>query len=105
MSRHVTLLRNAAVAMIAVAAFSLPMLSVAHADQQTDLTLHPKSPAAKTYHPQHRASTIRPKVYNAEPPGCTWPYQNQFPPCQSTWPAGSPSYHGSRPGVTFQDEH
>jgi hypothetical protein len=26
--------------------------------------------------------------------GCT-SYENQYPPCMSTWPAGSPNYHGS----------
>lgn len=31
-------------------------------------------------------------------------YQNQFPPCMSTWPAGSPHYRGSWPGPTFSDE-
>jgi hypothetical protein len=40
-----------------------------------------------------------------EPAGCTWPYRNQFPPCMSTWPAGDPNYHGSRPGATFLDEN
>jgi hypothetical protein len=31
-------------------------------------------------------------------------YNNIAPPCMSTWPQGSPNYHGPTPGNTFSDE-
>jgi hypothetical protein len=99
-------LRNLAVAAIVAAVLSLPALSAAQADQQADATLHAQKSTAKTQRPKQSETEARPRVYYAapNPTRCTWPYQNQFPPCQSTWPAGSPNYHGSRPGPTFFDE-
>jgi len=78
----------------------------AHADQSAEQAqaakMHPKKHPAKPQWvqpaPAHR------DLYGAAPAGCTWPYQNQFPPCMSTWPAGDPHYHGSRPGPTFDDD-
>ena len=98
MPKQVTSLRNAAVAAIAAASLLLSMPSVAQADQ----------PAKKTHaarmSPKKRAA-IPGKIYGAAPNSarCTWPYQNMFPPCMSTWPQGDPNYHGSRPGVTFDE--
>jgi hypothetical protein len=80
------------------------MFSVAQADQQTEASHHMKKHAARMHHPKQRVSQIRRGTYNAawDTSGrCARPYQNQFPPCQSTFPAGDPNYHGSRPGVTF----
>lgn len=102
-----TWLRRAALAALAAASLSLPMLSVASADQpaqQTQAsTTHPKKQAVK---PQSRQPGVAPQPLFGSADSwvakrCAWPYQNQFPPCMSTWPAGDPNYHGSRPGPTF----
>ena len=105
MPKQATSLRSWVVGVIAAAALSLP-LSVAQADQQTNATVPLKKRAARMPHPKQRKSEIRPGIYGAAANSsgrCTWPYRNQFPPCQSTWPAGDPNYHGSRPGVTFDE--
>ncbi len=100
--------RHAVIAAVAVALLSPPMLSVAQADQRADrthaATVHPRAHTARNHHQRHREAGIGRKLYGAAPNRgrCTWPYQNQFPPCMSTWPAGDPNYHGSsHPGVTF----
>jgi hypothetical protein len=106
MPKHKTSLRYIVAAATTAAALWLPIPSVARADQPADATTHPKKHGATIPHQQQSQSKIRPRIYNAAPSlpaGCTWPYQNQFPPCQSTWPAGDPNYHGSRPGVTFEN--
>jgi hypothetical protein len=105
MPKQATSLRNWVVGVIAAAALVLP-ISVAQADQRTDATVPLKKHAARMHHPKQRKSEIRPGIYGAAANSsgrCTWPYRNQFPPCQSTWPAGDPNYHGSRPGVTFDE--
>jgi len=103
-------LRSAAMAAFAAVALSLPMMASAQGAPQPEgmqpPTVNQQKQAAK---PQGRQSkTTHRNLYGAvparEPAGCTWPYQNQFPPCMSTWPQGSPNYHGSRPGPTFFDE-
>jgi len=101
MPKQVLSPRNVVIATVAAAALAMPATVLA--DQPADAAMHAKKQTGRIYHPQQRHSDIRPRVYNAapEPPGCTWPYRNQFPPCQSTWPAGDPNYHGSRPGPTF----
>ena len=101
MPKQVLSPRNIVIAAVVGAALTMP--ATALADQPADAAMHAKKQTARIHHPQQRHSDIRPRVYNAapEPPGCTWPYRNQFPPCQSTWPAGDPNYHGSRPGPTF----
>ena len=98
MPKQVTSLRSVAVAAIVAAAFSLSMLSVAQADQQAGKT------HTATVSPKKHAAIPR-KIYGAAPDAsrCAWPYRNMFPPCTSTWPAGDPNYHGSRPGVTFDE--
>ena len=105
MPKPVTSLCNLVVGVIAAAALALP-LSVAQADPQTDATMPAKKHAARMHHPKLRKSEIRPAIYGAPANSsgrCAWPYQNQFPPCQSTWPAGDANYHGSRPSVTFDE--
>jgi hypothetical protein len=105
MPKQVTSLRVVAVAAIAAALLSLPMLSVAQAQQGANTAMYPKKHAARMHHLKQRESEIPPKIYSAapNPPGCTWPYRNMAPPCMSTWPAGDPNYHGSRPGPTFDE--
>lgn len=96
---------------IALAASAFMLLSVpAVAMAQTDHG--PQRHVAKTYAKKHTAAGQRRHYaqrnlygWDQRPvqSGCG-PYQNQFPPCQSTWPQGSPHYHGARPGPTFFDE-
>jgi hypothetical protein len=102
--------RLCGMAVIGAVLFCLPALSTARADQPVEQThaakLHPKTrPGTNTGRSQ---SGFHRNLYGAAPvssvPGCTWPYQNQFPPCMSTWPAGDSHYHGSRPGPTFGDD-
>lgn len=95
-------------AVIALTVLSFPTVSVAQADQPTEqpqvAKKNPKKYAATT---RQRQTDTRRNLYGWDRRsafGCAWPYQNQFPPCMSTWPAGSPSYHGPRPGPTFFDE-
>ena len=82
---------------------SVPTLSMAQTDQRRPTTriaeTYAKKHASRQWRPQ-----ARPNLYGSARAGCTWPYQNQFPPCMSTFPEGSPSYHGPRPGPTFGDE-
>jgi hypothetical protein len=99
MPRQPSAARYAAVAAIA-AALWLPTFVAAYAGEQADAApvVHkhkkPKAePAAANNEPREVAPTPSPGL-----PGCPWPYQNQIPPCQSTWPAGDPNFHGSRPG-------
>jgi hypothetical protein len=96
-------LRAVGVVTVAVALLSAPTVSMAQTDQQK-----PTAHVAKTYPKKHVSRQWRPYVnpnlYGSTQGRCAWPYQNQFPPCMSTFPQGSPNYHGSRPGVTFQDE-
>jgi len=84
-------------AVVAVlAALSLPAAAAETTDQPAKATV-----AAKKHPKQHvsQVTQQQPPKASSEPPGCnTWPYTNQFPPCQSTWPAGDPNYHGSRTG-------
>jgi hypothetical protein len=100
MENYATSLCRAALTAIAVASFAVPTLAVARAVQLTEQT-H----AAKVYLKKHvaRTSTEHRELYGSARLGCTWPYQNQFPPCMSTSPAGDPHYHGSRPGPTFNN--
>ncbi len=109
MPKQATSLRSVAIAAITAASLSLPILSVAQADQRAERThaarMHPKKHTARMHHLRQREAEVPPGTYGAAPnlPGCTWPYRNMFPPCMSTWPAGDPNYHGSRPGVTFEE--
>jgi len=104
-----TSLRRAAVAAITVASFSVSTVTIAYAQQTADAT-----PAAANAAKKHARShysqnqTHQRKLYgyqpyqNMGPP--PQPYQNMFPPYMSTWPEGSPHYHGGiHPGVTFDE--
>ena len=87
-----------AAVVVVVAALTLPAVAVETTDQPA------KAPVAAKKHPKQHVSQVaqpqRPAA--AQPRGCTWPYTNQYPPCQSTWPAGDPNYHGSsHPGPSF----
>jgi hypothetical protein len=111
MTRQTSRLRRVTIAAIAATGLSLSMAPVAQAAPQPQGTpLATTHPAKHTAKPHWRQSTATHRdLYGAVPArgpaGCTWPYQNQFPPCMSTWPAGDPNYHGSRPGPTFLDEN
>jgi len=103
-----------AIAAATAAACSLAVLASARAEPAAN------PPAVKIYHKRHLANapvrqpvpTHRHLYGSAQQWGtaqwstgrCAWPYQNLFPPCMSTFPEGSPSYHGGRPGPTFGDE-
>jgi hypothetical protein len=100
---HQTRLRTVGIATIAFTLLSAPALSVTQTDQQK-----PTTHAAKTDARKHVSRQWRPyadqKLYGSVRDRCAWPYQNQFPPCMSTFPEGSPNYHGGRPGPTFDNE-
>jgi hypothetical protein len=93
-----------AAAAVVIAALCLP----AAADASTD---QPATAATAKKHPKKHVSQVvqaqRPgQPQQWQPRGCTWPYTNQYPPCQSTWPAGDPHYHGgSHPGPTFDSDY
>jgi len=103
MPKRATSLCYTAIAAIVAASLSPMMLSVAQANQGAKRTHTAATHGARLHHRQYRESRIGPKIYGAAPSsdGCTWPYRNQFPPCQSTFPQGDPNYHGPRAGVTF----
>jgi hypothetical protein len=96
-------LRALGAATIAVTLMSAPTLSIAQTNQQ-NRTPHvtksyPKNHLSRQWHPQAGRN-----LYGSAQGRCAWPYQNLFPPCQSTFPEGSPNYHGGRPGPTFDNE-
>jgi hypothetical protein len=95
--------RTVAVAATA-AALWLPTFVAAAAGEQTGA-----APLVHKHVKKHKKPAALPAAANNEPreaepppspglPGCPWPYVNQIPPCQSTWPTGDPNFHGSRPG-------
>jgi hypothetical protein len=96
-------LRAVGLATIAFTLLSAPTLSVAQTDQQSPTTHVPKN-GAKTHAPRQLRPYVDRNLYGSAQGRCAWPYQNQFPPCMSTFPQGSPNYHGSRPGPTFDNE-
>ena len=82
-----------AAVVVVVTALCLPAAAAETTDQPAKA-----SAAVKKQSKKHLSQVTQPqpqKPAQWEPPGCTWPYTNQYPPCQSTWPAGSPNYHGS----------
>jgi len=95
LQNYATSLRRAALTAIVVTSLAMPMLSIAQANQPAEQT-HVARP-----HPQKHVASIEHPAQTWEAQRCTWPYRNQFPPCMSTWPAGDPNYHGSRPGPTW----
>lgn len=101
-------LLHAAIVAVAAVSFWLPMVAHAGPGQQAERVHsakpHPRKHVAGTY--RRRPAAIAPSglfgsAPNRETSRCSWPYQSQFPPCMSTWPAGDPNYHGSWPGPTF----
>lgn len=92
-------LRAAPLALAALTLLALPTVAAAQAEPPSR-----QMNAAKSHPKRHVATTHQRQYGSGEPRRCAWPYQNRFPPCMSTWPAGSPSYHGPVPGVTFDDE-
>jgi len=106
MRKGATSLRRAAVAVVVTTALARPMLSVAQAEQPAEQTR-----AAKPQPKKHAARTPRKQPQTAPQQSwldkrCTWPYQNQYPPCMSTWPASDPNYHGgTHPGPTFDEPY
>jgi hypothetical protein len=85
---------------VSLAAAAVTLLGLPAVAAQTEPASH-QTKAAKTHPKRHAVVMYQPQY---QPPGCTWPYTNQFPPCMSTWPGGSPSYHGPVPGVTFDNQ-
>jgi hypothetical protein len=99
-----TQLRAAGLAAIALPLLLAPTFSMAQTDR-AKLTAHVgKTVAKKHVSRQWRPAAARNLYGTAAPSRCTWPYQNQFPPCMSSFPEGSPNYHGGRPGPTFDNE-
>lgn len=96
-------LRALGVAAIAFTLVSAPTLSLAQTDQKQPTPHVAKSNAKKHLSRQWRPN-VNPNLYGSARDRCAWPYQNQFPPCMSTFPEGSPNYHGPRPGPTFDNE-
>jgi hypothetical protein len=103
MTTYPTRLRAAGLATLAVILLAAPTHANAQADQ-----VKPKAHARQTDARKHVSRQWRPapdrNLYGSAQGRCTWPYQNQFPPCMSTFPEGSPNYHGGRPGPTFDNE-
>jgi hypothetical protein len=96
-------LRAVGLAAVALPLLLAPTLSMAQTDRAKETAHFAKTSAKKHVTQQWRPDTGR-NLYGSARGGCTWPYQNQFPPCMSTFPEGSPNYHGGRPGPTFDNE-
>jgi len=82
------------VAIAAAMSLTLLMQPSARAVDQTN-----GAAAAKTHPKKPKQVRTIQQSAGYVPAGCNkWPYVNMAPPCQSTWSAGDPNYHGSRPG-------
>jgi len=83
----------AAAAALAIVSLSLPLLVLAPTERQAGAaraaTVHPKK--------HKRSRAVHKESVGAAPnlSGCPSPYTNRFPPCQSTFPEGAPTYSGS----------
>ena len=96
-------MRKNPISVVAPIALVIGLLSVlptaAHAQtQQAAAQSKQAIAAAKRKHYYHQYYN---DLYGSAPnlPGCTWPFQNKYPPCMSTFPQGDPNYHGgSHPG-------
>jgi hypothetical protein len=104
MTTYQTRLRAAGLATIALILLSAPTHAKAQADQVKPKAHARQTDARKHVSRQWRPAAARNLYGTAAPSRCTWPYENQFPPCMSTFPEGSPNYHGGRPGPTFDNE-
>ena len=91
------------VATIALTLLSAPTLSMAQTAHRKPVAHVAKSDARKHVSRPWRPYAGR-DLYGTARGRCSWPYQNQFPPCMSSFPEGSPNYHGGRPGPTFDNE-
>jgi hypothetical protein len=103
MTTYQTRMRAVGLATIALTLLAIPTLSIAQTDQGK-LTAHVGKTAAKKHISRQWHPDAGRNLYGSAGSRCTWPYQNQFPPCMSTFPEGSPNYHGGRPGPTFDNE-
>ena len=101
MTTYPTRLRAIGLATLAVIVLAAP--AKAQADQVKTKAHARQTDARKDVSRQWRPPPDR-NLYGSAQGRCTWPYQNQFPPCMSTFPEGSPNYHGGRPGPTFDNE-
>jgi hypothetical protein len=103
--------RHVALTAIAAAALSLLVLPAAQAGQPNETTQettqettiaakahHARSHVARSHGHRHvaRKDVAPTSVYNSDT-ACSSHEQMQ-PPCMSTFPAGSPNYHGPVPG-------
>jgi hypothetical protein len=104
MPKRSNLLCRAAV-IIASASLCLPAAALAQTDQPTAKTAATTTHVKKKGHAHtHTVRNARGESWAQGQGRCSWPYRNQFPPCQSTWPAGDPNFHGStHPGITFDN--
>ena len=95
------------IAVIAVALLSVPTIAIAQTQQQTTHKHFTTTFARKHVAIRKRQPYAQRNLYgwDQRPAGGGCGYQNAYPPCQSTWPEGSPSYHGPVAGPTFFDEH
>lgn len=106
---HNRLCGNIRLAVIACTLLSVPTVAMAQTQQQNTqkhvTTTYAKKHAAlrKRRPSEHRNLYGWDQRRAGGGGGCG--YQNEYPPCQSTWPQGSPSYHGPVSGPTFFDEH
>ena len=94
MPKQITALRGITIAAIS-ASLSLPMLSIAQAQQGP---MHSQKPIGRIHRPKSKESEVYPKhihSFGPNQPDCSWPYQGMGPPCMSTWPEGGPNYHGN----------
>jgi len=99
MPKQTTSLRWAAVAAIAALSLSLSMVTLARAQQTSNATAAAVTPVKK----HKRSHYSQNETYQPKSSGCS-SHQNMFPPCMSTWPEGSPHYHGGvHPGNTFDE--
>jgi hypothetical protein len=104
---HNRLCGSIPLAVIAFTLLSIPTIAMAETEQQKT-----QKHVTTTYAKKH-AATRKQQPYeqrnlygwDQHPAGGGCGYQNAYPPCQSTWPQGSPSYHGPVAGPTFFDEH
>jgi hypothetical protein len=102
MSKQISAIRCAAGAAAVAALLALPVLSVAQGHERLR---HARVAGMHAKKPRHsyfaRDEGYRYGPYAAAPSAaaqsgrCAWPYQNLYPPCMSTYPQGSPDYHGT----------
>jgi hypothetical protein len=85
--------RRAVAAAMAVVSLSLPLLLLAQSDRQAGAAR--AATAHSKWHKHVRAAREKPAGPSLNVTGCSPPYTNKWPPCQSTFPEGDPTYSGS----------